>query len=770
MDIYTNLEEYNPPKDKIEEIQNQLLSELDDKFLYFLLGMFGSGILLSFLNESWFLALTSSGMVFSVYIGAHLLMTNRKLVRYLLVLVLFVFQIQLLFQFQGAEYMHFFYFIVTTALIFYQDWRYVSIYYGLSQLLFILSPFFFTHDEDIYDQLLNTNYSLLAVIINGELAIELLLNLLHFIVCLILTKQIKDSTLEKNKRDLYLKDQIRVEANTQLVKEIAEGNYNSEYQLAEHDLIGRMLLNLRESLKHLKERDEMQKWVATGLASINDLLIATGDFEKLSHKVLRELIIYLQAYQGAIYIVHQDDIGKKTLRLVSAYAYNKRQKIDAIYEIGEGLVGEVALKKKTIFLEQIPEGYTSIASGLGESIPKSIVIVPLKLKEDVMGVLEIASFNIIKKYEVDFLEQVSENIAATILSTQSTSNTARLLEEARSANEQLKAQEEEMRQNLEELVATQEEMIRKQSEIEKIEEKNRALERDLKLKEVRISEWQNRFVQMTKKIETMEAEIRLREDKVEANQALAQSLINGSPHSIIIFNEEGKIKSFNLPAVKSFALKGEKVNEITIEDLLGDDYKEALLLPKKKYVKKLTGETFHAKFNITVYTNEEGFRTYIAHILDIAKRPESEDYTPSLIRKKETTSSTSEDLEVDKTFQNKKILEIASDTEGCFYCYNLSHDNKLELLGDNVLIITGYPKNRFLDEDGIHIQDLIPDGYKHIQRKLFEIKETNQITKVRYPLQREDGITIWIEDISIVEQTEDGEKIRLGMIWQSNLD
>jgi hypothetical protein len=41
---------------------------------------------------------------------------------------------------------------------------------------------------------------------------------------------------------------------------------------------------------------------------------------------------------------------------------------------------------------------------------------------------------------------------------------------------------------------------------------------------------------------------------------------------------------------------------------------------------------------------------------------------------------------------------------------------------------------------------------------------------VRYPLQREDGITIWIEDISIVEQTEDGEKIRLGMLWQSNLD
>jgi hypothetical protein len=224
-----------------------------------------------------------------------------------------------------------------------------------------------------------------------------------------------------------------------------------------------------------------------------------------------------------------------------------------------------------------------------------------------------------------------------------------------------------------------------------------------------------------------------------------------------------------LPAVKSFALKGEKVHEITIQDLLGDDYKEALLLSKKKSVRKLTGESFEAKFNITVYTNEEGYRTYIAHILDIAKKPESEDSAPSLLRKKEITVG--EEIELSNNLnQSKKAVEIAADTEGCFYCYNLSHDGKLELLGDNILIITGYPKNRFLDEDGIHFQDLIPDGYKHIQRKLLEIIETNQITKIRYPLQREDGITIWIEDISIVEQTEDGEKIRLGMIWQANLD
>lgn len=762
MDIYTNLEEYNPPKEKIEEIQQQFFTELDNKFLYFLLGIFASGILLSFLNESWFLALAGSGIAFSVYIGAHLLVENRQLVRYLLVLVLFVFQVQVLVQFQGAEYMHFFYFIITTALIFYQNWRYVALYYGLSQLLFIISPFFLTQNEDIYDQLLNTNYSILAVIINGELAIELLLNLMHFIVCLYLTRQISQNSLEKSKRDLYLRDQVRIEANIQLVKEITEGNYNSQYQLAEHDSIGRMLLNLRENLKHLKERDEMQKWVATGLASVNDLLIATGDFEKLSHKVLKELIMYLQAYQGAMYIIQQDDNGKKTLHLVSAYAYNKRQKIDKVYEIGEGLIGEVAEKKKTIFLDTIPEGYMAISSGLGEAIPRSIVIVPLKLKEDVMGVLEIASFNLLKKYEIDFLEQVSENIAATILSTQATSKTAKLLEEARYANEQLKAQEEEMRQNLEELVATQEEMTRKQAEIEKIEERNKALERDLKLKEARISEWQNRFIQMTKRIESLQNAIAMQEDKVEAHQALAQSLMNGSPHAILIFSEEGFIKSFNLPAMKLFGLKGEQTQQLAIHELLGEGYKEALLIPKRKTIRKVNGEMTEIRYNLTVYTNEEGYRTYIAHIQETIKKSETEEAVRTLVRAKETASS--------MTADKKEVPSFSSDSDGCFYCFNLSQEGKIEIISDNIELITGYPKNRFLEEDGIRIADLIPEGYRHIQTKLLEDDRLNQLSHVRYPLQREDGLTIWIEDVSLVEQTEDNGRIRLGFLWQVNVE
>jgi len=85
----------------------------------------------------------------------------------------------------------------------------------------------------------------------------------------------------------------------------------------------------------------------------------------------------------------------------------------------------------------------------------------------VQGVIEIASFEKLKPYEIEFLRKVSESIAASISNTKTAERTRILLEETRQMSEEMKAQEEELRQNNEELQATQEEMMRKLSEAER---------------------------------------------------------------------------------------------------------------------------------------------------------------------------------------------------------------------------------------------------------------------------------------------------------------
>ncbi|MFO8023021.1 MAG: PAS domain S-box protein, partial [Perlabentimonas sp.] len=218
-----------------------------------------------------------------------------------------------------------------------------------------------------------------------------------------------------------------------------------------------------------KLQDEHRNWVNSGLAKFGDILRQNNDkLEALSDSVTQELVNYLKANQGGLFVVSEDDESEPKLELLSTFAYNRKKSKNKTILFGEGLIGNCAVEKQTIYLKEIPEDYIEITSGLGEAPPRTLLIVPLKLEDKVFGVIEIASFNNLQKHEIEFVEKIGENIASTLSAVKNSIRKNQLLEQSQQQREEMTAQEEEMRQNMEEMQATQEEMARKTIEMEGI--------------------------------------------------------------------------------------------------------------------------------------------------------------------------------------------------------------------------------------------------------------------------------------------------------------
>ncbi len=254
-------------------------------------------------------------------------------------------------------------------------------------------------------------------------------------------------------------------------EKLGEGNINAEYELQdEKDEVGKSLINLRDSLKknqeeELKRRkeDSQRSWATGGLAKFAEILRQNNDnIEQLSYNIIINLIEYTGANVGGFFVLNDNDYQDKYFELLACFAYDRRKFLDKRINWGEGLVGTAALDMETIFLTEVPDKYLNITSGMGGTNPRCVLIVPLISNDQIQGVIELASFKILEKFEIEFIEKLAESVASTISSVKINIKTANLLKESQNQAEKMAQQEVEMRQNLEELHAAKEEAAKQE--------------------------------------------------------------------------------------------------------------------------------------------------------------------------------------------------------------------------------------------------------------------------------------------------------------------
>ncbi|MFJ3965015.1 HAMP domain-containing protein [Streptomyces sp. NPDC090036] len=274
----------------------------------------------------------------------------------------------------------------------------------------------------------------------------------------------------------------QVRAIAEVASAVAEGDLtrsitvDASGEVAElKDNINSMVGSLRESTRANQEQD----WLKSNLARISGLMQGHRDLAAVAELVMDELTPLVAAQYGAFYLAEDGPHGT-VLTLVGSYGRPAGAGEGTGFALGESLVGQAARSHRIIATDQVPSGYV-ISSGLGHTTPGSLIILPIVVEDQVLGVIELASFSAFTPVHRDFLGQLMETIGANVNTIVANARTDELLGESQRLTGELQARSEELQ-------VQQEELQRSNAELEEKAALLASQNRDIEAKNLEIEQ------------------------------------------------------------------------------------------------------------------------------------------------------------------------------------------------------------------------------------------------------------------------------------------
>jgi signal transduction histidine kinase/DNA-binding response OmpR family regulator/HAMP domain-containing protein len=283
----------------------------------------------------------------------------------------------------------------------------------------------------------------------------------------------RDLTDNVNQLAGNLTSQLRAIAD--VATAVTKGDLTRSIQVDAQGEVAFVKDNINEMIRNLKDttlRNNEQDWLKTNLAKFTRMLQGQKDLLTVGRLILSELAPVVSAQQGVFYIM--DDSGEEPeLKLLASYAYRARKGVSKRFKLGEGLVGQAAVEKERILLTNVPNNYMQIGSGLGETAPVNIVVLPILFEGQVKAVMELSSLERFNSTHHAFLGQLTESIGIVLNTIEANMLTEDLLKQSQSLAAELQSRQEELQQTNQELEEKARQLFEQNEEVER---KNREVE------------------------------------------------------------------------------------------------------------------------------------------------------------------------------------------------------------------------------------------------------------------------------------------------------
>lgn len=230
---------------------------------------------------------------------------------------------------------------------------------------------------------------------------------------------------------------------------IAKGDFSHDIKpRSKYDVLGNSLQNMTQRLRKNKIHTEQENWLKDGLAQLTSTISGTNDIPKLCKTAINSISRYMKAAMGVIYIYDSD---KKILKLTASYAFVRLNTLSDTLKLGEGIVGQAALEKMSILLNQIDDEKMQIKTGTTIQKPTEIYAFPLLCEDNLLGVVELATTTRMSNLQSNYLSRLAPLLATQILSAKQQTLTENLLDRSNSMTKKLKAQQEALQQKAKEI-------------------------------------------------------------------------------------------------------------------------------------------------------------------------------------------------------------------------------------------------------------------------------------------------------------------------------
>lgn len=383
------------------------------------------------------------------------------------------------------------------------------------------------------------------------------------------------------------------------------------------------------SLEEQLEREQSLIWIKSNLAEISTDLNGKHDLESLSQTFLTKAVPLVESAHAVLYVKEMDEkVEEPVYKLFASYALKERKHLTNVFRKGEGLIGQAVLEKKPIILTNVPSDYIQVKSGLGESPPLNIYVLPICFEGDVKAVLELASFKPFDTVQQSFLEELVGVSGIIFESVMGRIQLAKLLEESQTLMEEVQAQSEELQSQQEELRASNEELEEQTQALRQSEEKLQVQQEELEQINAELKEKAEGLEEQNRKFEVTNREVE--KARAELEEKARQLALSSKYKSEFLANMSHELRT--------------PLNSLLILSKLLSDNLDGNLSEKQ------------VEYSKTIYSSGNDLLTIINDILDLAKIESGKmDVNPSRIPIKDIVNY------VEETFRpvaNEKNLNL----------------------------------------------------------------------------------------------------------------